>query len=714
MTFRDDNGNELQIDTRIAMTKQAVSFFNGSIKGDVSTTFQVDNNSVNREVLGYSGPQMVNQIAWTKQAFNRMRNGNILDRGYIVIQDDDEDFLSCFYVSGNSNWVQLLNGLITDLDYSGITNGKDYNQILTVANMQALVSATDGVIFPMVDFCYDNRLGSNNYFGSTNDVTRDVTNQPLLEFYPALYLKSLTEEILNQNGLKISGNVLDDQIYKSMILPSCKGKMMRDSFSDIIVSGSLTVGVLATTQITNFTEILDPDGLFSNNSLTTPKKAKIIVTITVTSKSTSGLIQLVAYKNGVFYANLSEFETIGTFHTNDITLNSIGDVYTFYLTNTTGVPDTSAFRIRFETAKTIGYDDYIEPSIFLPSLKSLDVVKFIVNYFGCAVTFNEYSKTITCNIIEKIKTEDAYDWSEYFVSSKASYTVNQAQNNYLKWTKNDSEILIKNYDSKHDLNFADGNIVTDNTLKKDNDLYKFPFAPTAAELSINGFFLSNIPLINLTISGDAIPFTAIADLGSGNCAFTIPSGAMDGTNDEVISITNSDGVSLGYFSTLSGSLTTLNVKFPFYGTDTGFIYKQQINYQEVQPRILTVKPSTNVSDFSNSSITGFTTIPYATFTKPIILDGIDQWKNNLAIDNPDSGGFTDPTIKELYFNKISRFLNNPNIKARFILPESVYQSFTFDQFIYLKTERLTGYFFVDSIVNYVDGTTPVEVNLYML
>ena len=107
-------------------------------------------------------------------------------------------------------------------------------------------------------------------------------------------------------------------------------------------------------------------------------------------------------------------------------------------------------------------------------------------------------------------------------------------------------------------------------------------------------------------------------------------------------------------------------------------------------------------------------MPYGTFSKQQINYPIDQWKNNLAIDNPDSGGFVDPTIKELYFNKISRFLQNPNIRARFILPESLYQRFQFDQFIYIKTERLTGYFFVDSIVNYVDSNTPCEINLYML
>ena len=112
MTFSDDNGNILEFDGDFAMTKQAVSFFNFAIKGDVSINFTLDNNSVNRKVLNYSGPQMVNQVAFTKQALKRLdHSGNVLDRGYIVIQDEREDSLNCFYVSGNSNWVQMLQGL---------------------------------------------------------------------------------------------------------------------------------------------------------------------------------------------------------------------------------------------------------------------------------------------------------------------------------------------------------------------------------------------------------------------------------------------------------------------------------------------------------------------------------------------------------------------------------------------------------------------------
>ena len=101
MTFQDDNGNSIDVTGDFALTKQAMSFFDFSIKGDVSINFEIDNNSATRKTLGYYGPQMNSQVAWTKQVFSRMIDGNVLDRGYIVIQDETIERLNCFYVSGN-------------------------------------------------------------------------------------------------------------------------------------------------------------------------------------------------------------------------------------------------------------------------------------------------------------------------------------------------------------------------------------------------------------------------------------------------------------------------------------------------------------------------------------------------------------------------------------------------------------------------------------
>lgn len=729
MTFIDDNGNQLEFIGKFAMTKQAVSFFNGSIKGDVSINFSVDNNSINRNVLNYFGPQMTGQVAWTKQAFNRIRNGNVIDRGYIVIQNEEGDYLNCFYVSGNSNWVQLLNGLITDLDFTGVTNGTDYNVTWNAASVISRATATDGIIFPLVDWAYDLDMGKGSgdakyyacYSLLDNRNTLDFSYQ---DFYPCFYVSSLVTEILQQNGLKLAGNLINDPIYKSLIITPHNGTMRRDSFKNVYAVGSAQSFASGVTQkYTSFTEVSDPDGLFSNNSYTANKKASVYFNLTNVTRTGTGITTVSVYKNGV-----SVYSTgwiMNGYSAKSTLLNCVfGDVFEVYVTNAVGPAYSATINVLIETPVIISNGDYVNPSNFLPPLKNLDVIKFCFNYFGCSVNFSDSSKTITANIIEKIQTDTASDWSEYYQSHRSEYTVNQAQNNYMKWNKNVTDVDIKNYNDSHVVNFGDGNITTGNTLKKDNDILNLPFNVSAFGLAKNSVNLANIPLINLVDEGDPIPYTGTFLDSNGVTIYTVPVGSV--INSTIARITNSSGVNLGYFLFVGSDDDPSYFGFLSYfsSTDTGNIYPQRFASQEVGARILTVKPNTSFADFSNgSSFTLFsslnagtteTSIPYAVFTKPIVTDTIDQWKNNLAIDNPDSGGFVDPTIKQLYFNKISKFLQNPDVRCQMTLPESVYQSFAFDQFIYLKTKNLTGYFFVDSIVNYIDANTPVEVNLYML
>jgi len=740
MTFRDDDGNEIETSGEIAMTKQSVSFFNSNIKGDVSTTFQIDNNSVNRKTLGYKGPQMLNQVAYTKQAFSRVRNGNILDRGYIVIQSDNGPTLSCFYVSGNSNWFQLLNGLITELDYSGVTNGKDYTQAFTYTNVIALASSTDGITFPMVDWCFNLNqnidhyiyLRQNSSFAGTLAAVFDTEvdwKKNLFTLYPCFFLHSLVTEIISQNGLKINGSVLDDKLYKTLVVTPENGNMKRDPFKKVVTRGTsqtFTTGVTA--KYTSLVKYSDPDGIFSSSRFTVDRKAAIFFNIKKVAESASLVFTGILYKNGIASSNIS-FETrdVGETWVTPLIIPVIGDYYEFYFSQVSGSDKSLTIDITMEFNEIINVNDYVDPSHFLPALKSIDVIKFVINFFGCSVYFNDVSKTLSLNIIEKIKQEDAEDWSRYFVANKSKYTIDQAANNYLKWDKNETDSDVIKYNDKHNVHFGDGNITTGNTLKNENDLVKFPFVPSLSNFSKNNSYLLNIPLVNLINDGDPINFTSVASAGV-TSTFQLDTALTVNIGPEVLSATDNYGNTYGYFmgTVTAGSIgdLTLDALTIIDVTTGGKIYRQRINRQSVGARIISVTPMP-VSSFSSRSsidiystaglvINAITTINYGTFTKQLVNYGIDQWRNNLAIDNPDSGGFEDPTIKELYFNKISRFLQNPDIEAIMILPEAVYQRFIFDKFIYLETEQLTGYFFVKSIENYIDSNTPVTINLYML
>lgn len=265
MTFRDDNGNELNFDGDFAMTKQSVSIFSGKIKGDVSITFSVDNNSENRATLGYYGPQMLNQVAWTKQAFNRVRNGNVIDRGYIVIQSDEGDTLECYYVSGNSNWVQRLNGLITELTWPFTRGNFAYAlEFYRVWTFTASSSTTSGIVFPFADYAFDLKKGYNLYMGGYSLVDKNGDRQlrSFCEIYPALFMHSLVEQIGEQNDIKFTGDVFDDAIFKSLVIPPSNGQLKGDPFFNISARGADQADIpnngSAPVKYNSFTETNDP------------------------------------------------------------------------------------------------------------------------------------------------------------------------------------------------------------------------------------------------------------------------------------------------------------------------------------------------------------------------------------------------------------------------------------------------------------------------
>ena len=123
----------------------------------LSAFLRVNNNSETRAILNYKWPEPLEQVAFTRQAFNLIRNGNIISRGYIVIQEDSGDFLSCFFLSGNSNWINQLKGVITDLEWV------NYSTKIDVTNVRN-ITASSGIVFPMVDWAYNLQQGYNARF----------------------------------------------------------------------------------------------------------------------------------------------------------------------------------------------------------------------------------------------------------------------------------------------------------------------------------------------------------------------------------------------------------------------------------------------------------------------------------------------------------------------------------------------------------------------
>jgi len=749
MTFINDDGEVLDFDGSFAITKRAVSFFRSTILGDVSINFEVDNNSVNRKVLGYDGPQMLNQVAFTRQSFTLMRNGNPFMRGSLVIQTDNGPTLSCYFVSGNANWINLVQGLITELDYTGITNATNYTTQWTEANVDLSHFRTDsdtsfGITFPLVDWAYKGNKGNNWWFMSALQDIKNDYEYVFSDFYPCFYLRPLLKEIVQQSGLKVDGNILDDPLFNRLVITPKSGELKRDTINATTARGTPFGTAAGPVQITGFTETSDPEGCFASNVYTASRSSRVVITVTVldASSGTPGCNGTVTIrKNGATFGAGLGFgvQSDGTGEgvhryfkdgSNTIILTVIsGDTIDLTLTQT-GVPGTISVtcNLKIEIPTRLIVEDYITPDQFLPNIPCLDIIKFIVSYFGCSVYFEEASKTLLINIIEKLKAETSDNWSDYVqfkngvANITSGYTITSARNNYIRLLPSD-ETPLSGYNSTHFQKYGEANLNTENTLKENNDLFIIPFAASGYNLGTNEFWTTNCQLINL-VDQEPILYTSV----SGGVTFNYPAGERFIKYLQVVRIVDDLKGDMGYYvcdSSLSATSSTYK-GLTYIGTGTGKIYPQEIQYRETRPRLLVTTNQISVSNISsgteivfddtflNTGGIGRTEVQYAHFAKSVTGDGIDSVKTNAAPGNPDISTFQDPDVKTMYFNKIGSMIGNPTFKAMMLLPESVFQSFDFQRFIYLKTPNLTGYFYVESISNYENSATEVEVTLLML
>lgn len=730
MTFTNDDGDVLEADGDLFLTKRATNVLRGTMVGDVSVNFTVDNNSENRKKLGYYGPNMASQVAFFRQPWTITRNGNPFVRGSIVVQRDEGKTLSCFFLSGNSSWFNLLQGLINELDWTGITNGVDYRTVLNATNVRASFTATSGIIFPLVDWCYDGNKGNMDWFADDVTDSRLDDNLVYCEFYPCLYLHTLMSEIFKQNDLKLAGNILTDRLYQSMIVTPISGELRRPNVNQTTGSGvaAMSTGGAPVSSTAVLTVGANPDETLTTSSYTAVRSSRIRVKGLIIAASASAsprTISLQVHINGVSQGAVFTLVYTGTPANNipfemDIVVPQ-GGVVTFVGTLSAGGSASISFNFTLDIPTIVTANDYVSPEQFLPKLKCLDIVKFVCGFFPCVAYFDEYSKTVTINALEKMNAEDAQDFSDYYLSHTVDYTQN-AKNNFFRLSDS-NDTKIRAYNQGHELKYGEANITAETDIKINNDVFKSPFGASEFIITKSGEWLTNIRLVNL-IDDEPVPFTAIFD-DSGTACFRVADNSW-AQSGMVIRVVTANGDNGHYIVVAVGNDGTSDF-IAFYGLDfeednTGLLYPQKREFINTSPRILVVNPTSvsNIStvhtelDVRGSGSGTESATAHAHFSKPVTTLGLDSNKMNLAIDNPDIGGFSDPPVRELYYGKLSRMLRNPVINVDMMLPEAVFQEYDFSSLIRINTKDFTGVLFPLSFPQYKNGGTRITIPCCML
>lgn len=624
ISFINDNGNEIKVNEEVLITRQIANFKNFNIKGDYSISFNVENNSDTREALGYYGLNQVNSPVLSNSPFNLVKNGTILMRGFIVIEEDTGETLSLYFISGNSNWFAEFEFNCRDIR-TDRWNVQWYSGDVTVYNcVYNSVNKTEGIVFPYIDWAFKGQKADRyifEYYPKHNDESFTC-----YDYFPCVYLHTLIDELANHSGVKITGTLLEDKFFRTLILTP-------DS-----------------------PDIYDPETrtlLKPNSALTVASEVKI---------------QAVA-----------------------------------------------------------------------PNMTALELIKWCCISFGVTPIYDTFSKTLTLNILDKEPLQGK-DWSSFVKSYQLKY--DQVQNNTVTITQ---DPIFEDYNAVNDLSFGGLNIQSEKLDGQTKELYTSPFATCYDWTSDTGRqSLVYIPMYKLE-DDQRFPFTDVDNEINANyddllkiIGTGFPFLAISVTTP--IRVIDDDLLYEGYHRLatypVSNTSTALYVTGQISagaGTYPGVFYTQKVTKNTPGTRVLSYIPSINFKDMS--SFIDFDDVGKAKVPIKFAIDDdvnykiedlpwayyykkydpyyakIRSFKQGLAYGEVQD--YVDFTLRDIYFNKISKMVVSPTIRCNMLIPEREFIDFNFE-FVYINTGKINGWFFVDSIVNYKDSTTLVEVNLIQI
>lgn len=726
-SFQDDDGNFLDYSgDDFVITKQSLSVSNFKITGDKSSGFNLKNTSPIRKALGVDGLNQISSPALSKSPWKLIRNGNLTSSGFIVINRINRTELECYFIAGNSNWFTDFGFNIQEVNYNDFA---DTTAFWAYTYINSRISATEGIVFPFVDWVYNRQKNGDIfsvviYSGDANDAEGVYS-----DFYPCFYLKSLMSYVFRHAGYSLGGDILTDQLYNSTIVTPDSGDLSypqgfidaRKVTAYITATQSITGGVLTTINLVTLTD----ENNFNNTNHTYIDDGNYTIIVRVNIiVSVSQAYTLFINRAGV----ASVLIPTSTVATGTTIIGSaeypypIGREVYITISGLAGFDITSG-AISFEIKKTIKPPNYLStggsylnPIAIIPSLQAVDLVKAVAIRYGCVVTYNEYSKTISLNKIDRIT--DVEDWSDYLLSYEIIYEKG-FKNNYIRMEQADE---FESYDKLNTTGFGEGNLETDFEVNQDNDLYTDPF-PGALDSIMPAQMAWTQPYVPLVLleDGEAFTVSSISNSGFGGLAQLNGTG-FDITVNTVIRFIDNTGFYTGYHKVQAATSTAIIINTSFVATSSGTMYAQSTSLNEgAKSRLLINTPSYSLSNLSiytfftldttgdYSAPTSIFTWPYAYFSKPTTLANVDRLRASLSYDKPNIPGYNDVPLTENY-TIVKNMLSGPILRAQMLLPEAVVNTFNSDKFIRLTGKDFTGVFWVERINNYKDARTPVEVD----
>lgn len=711
MMLKTDNGF-LDFNGDVEIERQVLLFEElDETRGDFSYSFDIERTHNNCDLLGQPYPDNGSKIVYQRVNADLLSDsGTLLYKGFLRIERLTKRTISLSFFSGNSNWLSLLTGDMTELELS------QYDQDITPANIESRWTATSGIVFPLID------TGVLIDRGFYNLVPED--------FVGCFYLHTLMKEVMQQSGLKIVGELLTDPLYnKIVVVTNTRSKVDIDNNSiyvgknDMQVVPDVVGNFVITFNLQTGGYFVGQDASFTTNTEWTAPY-KMLIDIDIQYRVTDP-------RRGIVFLNgaVASEESGGVIDTfgEDETLSTVsfmveqGDVIDFRMTRYDDTTtDATVTEATMRITPRFIYRALGKSSV--PLWSKLDFVNNVFSIFNCITDYDPFSKTITVNLFDKIKNKTPVDLSAYIddneiISDYADFISNYGKRSILTYQEGDEEELA-DYNIGVFLKYGTGAIEVDNELIPDSvTILESDF--TAPISYINPVFDTSLERINFVEYEDVVErdITSVTD-ASGVARF-MNAAAPFQVGDLVrieSTFTGYDGV----WEVTAATFTYIEVRgLGFVEDATGVITKVRFSLTSDENVYLMVYVNgINVPDISVTRAGYYldgsleTSVGYAFFNLLNTNTQVNEdYKQGLAFGTITSPLFYQRTLLQSYWGTTARVLNDPvKITILAYLPEAVYRQMSPLTPIYIKTGETTNLYYR----NRDTGFYPCEIELIKL
>lgn len=727
----------ISLDQEPVMVKQAKTPDLLGTAGDFSYQFDIQNTSEYRRILGIKS-LYTEQFNVDAELIND--DGVTVYRGIVNVEGIETYVMHCSFIAGNSDWFTVLSEKkVYDIPIGFLDQYKEKlftllpNGIIVTPNSRLVANwdNTEGIVFPLID------MGKLRDWSTDSLYTED--------FMPWTFIRHLMKAILDSNGFKLDGDLLNDGLYNQLIVGTTfTNDNSLPFFEGLAIfvgkSGNQTINTVAsvvTFTLTSFPYYVGSYNTWAANTYTVPIDFVGHLSIDFDfSGSTTYTIELLV--NGVVESTIEgtgaevskTFREIGPglYRPTEYFFNE-GDVIQVRAKTAAGSVDIlDGATLKMEVVSLQNW----YPQFLVGGLTQGDFVKSVFTMFNVISSFDPITKTVTCSLFKNI-TSNTTDLSQYldsYVIDTVEILQDLAKQITFKHEVSPTE-LAQDFNKTTPTPFGGESIELSNRMLTGTKDVETNF--TAGMDYFNDLVrasLLDVGGITLTPSGDVKEFASVTN-SSGPIFHTVDQDGNPenhGLSDmDVVLITgtsNGEYIGMGYVQ--AGAAFGLGAdefrmrRMDFVSTATGNWQRVSLNRSTNSDNVFIAVyvpngPMTNFSkrssfDYGSSTYTEF---PWAYFLKESYSVPYDNMLLTPAFGQ--TANYKQFPLVDNYWKQYRQSIENAvKVKTTMLLPYVVYENMRFDQAVYLTTEDFTGLFFIQKIEGYVNSYTPCSVDLFRL